>query len=192
MPSSGRDSYRRSKAGPWVQQEALPFSRTRRLVFLAVLVALAVALHVLEGLLPNPVPVPGAKLGLANIITLVTLVMFGWKESLVVVVLRVIIGSLFGGSFLGLGFLLSLSGAVFSLLIMCFFMWFVGSLSLIGISVAGATAHNLAQVTVAAILTQTHQLFLALPVLLLISVPTGIFTGIAAKTVQNYLEYLPR
>lgn len=192
MPSSGRDSCRRPKAEPSVRQKALPFSRTRRLVLLAVLVALAVALHVLEGLLPNPVPIPGAKLGLANIITLVTLVMFGWKESLVVVVLRVAIGSLFSGSFLGLGFLLSLSGAVFSLVIMFILMWLVRSLSLIGISVAGAAAHNLAQVTVAAILTQTNQLLLVLPVLLLISVPTGIFTGIAAKTVQNYLGLLPR
>ena len=77
--------------------------KTRKLVLLAVLVSIATALHAVELLFPNPFPVPGAKLGLANIITLITLEVFGWKEGLVVVVLRVFIGSLLG-NFLGLGF----------------------------------------------------------------------------------------
>lgn len=197
MPSSGKtskvlDSRKEPNGEKDSQQKGLPYSRTRRLVLLAVFVALAVALHVLEGLVPVPVPVPGAKLGLANIVTLITLVMFGWKESLAVVLLRVSIGTLFGGSFMGLGFLLAMSGAVFSLIIMYLLLAFCRSLSIIGVSVAGAVAHNLAQVTVAGILTQTPQLFFVLPVLLLIAVPAGSFTGIAAKTVLHYLKLLHR
>lgn len=157
--------------------------KTRKLVLLAVLVSLATALHSVELLFPNPFPVPGAKLGLANIITLITLEVFGWKEGLVVVVLRVFIGSLLGGTFLGLGFLLSFSGAVFSLLIMHFLFRYIPGLSVIGVSVGGAAAHNIAQVAAAAGLTQTTYLFYYLPFLLLISVPTGVFTGAAARAV---------
>ena len=165
-------------------------SKTKKLVLLGILVSLAAALHALEALIPNPVPIPGAKLGLANIITLVTLTLFGWREGVVVVVLRVLIGSLLGGTFLGLGFLLSFSGAVFSLLIMYGLIRFAPSFSVIGVSVGGAVAHNLAQVTIAALVTQTPYLYFFLPVLLLLSVPTGIFTGIAAKAVRNSLLHL--
>lgn len=157
--------------------------KTRKLVFLAVLAALATALHAVELMFPNPFPVPGAKLGLANIITLIILAVFGWGEGLVVVVLRVFIGSLLGGTFLGLGFLLSLSGAVFSLFIMYLLLRFVPGLSIIGVSVGGAAAHNTAQVTVAAVLTQTPYLYYYLPFLLLFSIPTGFFTGVAARAV---------
>lgn len=167
---------------------SIPMNRTRKLVLLAILVSLATGLHVLEGLFPNPVPIPGAKLGLANIITLITLTLFGWREGLLVALLRVFIGSFLGGTFLGLGFLLSLSGAVFSLLVMCGLFRFVPGLSIIGVSVGGAVAHNLAQVTVAALVTETPYLYYFLPVLLLLSVPTGIFIGAAAKSVRNYLQ----
>lgn len=177
-------------SGKAASNQALFFNDARKLVLLAVLVSLASALHVLEALIPNPVPIPGAKLGLANIITLVTLILFGWKEGLVVVLLRVLMGSLLGGTFLGLGFLLGLSGAVFSLFIMCGLLRWVRSLSLVGISVGGAASHNLAQVAAAVFLTQTPSLGYFLPVLLLISVPTGIFTGIAAKTLCNHLGKL--
>jgi len=159
----------------------------RKLVLLAILVSLATALHVIETLIPNPVPIPGAKLGLANIITLVSLRLFGWKEALLVVILRIITGSLLGGTFLGLGFLLSLSGGVFSLIVMFGLLRLIKGLSTVGVSVGGAASHNLAQVAVAAFLTHTVQLFYFLPVLLLLSIPTGVFTGIAARTVEEYL-----
>ena len=135
--------------------------KTRKLVLLAVLVSIATALHAVELLFPNPFPVPGAKLGLANIITLITLEVFGWKEGLVVVVLRVFIGSLLGGTFLGLGFLLSFSGAVFSLLIMHFLSRYIPGLSVIGVSVGGAAAHNMPRL----LLRRTHpnDIFVLLP-----------------------------
>lgn len=163
-------------------------NNTRKLVLLGLLVSLASALHVMEGLIPNPVPIPGAKLGLANIITLITLTLFGLKEGLVVVILRVMMGSLMGGIFLGLGFLLSISGGVFSLLVMYLLLRHIKGLSIVGVSVGGAASHNLAQVCAAAVLTQTAHLFYFLPVLLLLSVPTGIFTGIAARAVLDCIK----
>lgn len=158
---------------------------TKKLVFLSVLVALASALHYLELLFPNPFPVPGAKLGLANIISLVALAAFGLRDAMTVVLLRVFIGSLVGGTFLGLGFLLSLSGAVFSTLMMSLLLRYVRSLSIIGVSVAGSAVHNLSQVTAAAAITGTPYLFYYLPFLFLAAVPTGFVTGIAAKTILD-------
>lgn len=160
---------------------------TKKLVLLSVLTALAVALHTLELLIPYPFPIPGIKLGLANIVTLVTLAGFGFREGMAVALLRVIIGSFLGGAFLGLAFLLGLSGAVFSTLIMYALMRYSKTLSIIGISVAGSAAHNLAQVTAAAILTHTPFLFYYLPILILAAIPAGYFTGVAAKAAGRCL-----
>lgn len=165
--------------------DTVPMKGTKKLVFLSVLVALASALHYLELFLPNPFPVPGAKLGLANIISLVALAAFGLRDAMTVVLLRVFIGSLVGGTFLGLGFLLSLSGAVFSTLMMSLLLRYVRSLSIIGVSVAGSAVHNLSQVTAAAAITGTPYLFYYLPFLFLAAVPTGFVTGIAAKTILD-------
>lgn len=158
---------------------------TKKLVYLSVLVALASALHYLELFFPNPFPVPGAKLGLANIVSLIALAAFGLRDAMTVGILRVFIGSLVGGTFLGLGFLLSLSGAVVSTLVMYVLLRHFSSLSVIGVSVAGAAAHNLAQVTAAAAITGTPYLFYYLPFLFLAAVPTGFVTGVAAKTVLD-------
>jgi riboflavin transporter FmnP len=76
---------------------------TKRLALIAMLVAQATILHYLEGLLPNPVPIPGVKLGLANIITLLALILYDFKTALNVVVLRTILGSLLNGTLFGVG-----------------------------------------------------------------------------------------
>ena len=85
---------------------------TRRVSLLGVLMALALALHVLEAQIPAPLP--WVKPGLANLMTLVALLTLGWRSALLVTFLRVLIGSLLVGSFLGPGFLLSLAGAAAS------------------------------------------------------------------------------
>ncbi len=157
--------------------------KTFRLVYLALLVAFAVALHTVEAVLPLPVPVPGARLGLANIITLLTLVLYGWRSALTVAALRSVLGSLLAGSFLGFGFYLSLGGAVTSSLAMAlvFPFYLRGKITLVSVSLAGAAVFNLVQLGLAAILVQNVVLFRGyLPFLLLLSVPTGIFTGLAA------------
>ncbi|MDF2571942.1 MAG: Heptaprenyl diphosphate synthase component [Sporomusa sp.] len=157
-------------------------NRTRRLVLLALLVAMSATLHVVESWLPVPMPVPGAKLGLANIISLLALIIFGWQEALYVAVARVLIGSLFGGALFGPAFIMSMGGALISVLVMTYTYNNYGRLfSLVGVSVSGAVAHNIGQVVLAAILVYSLGLLWYIPYLLLFAVPTGLFTGLAVN-----------
>ncbi|HWR07982.1 Gx transporter family protein [Sporomusa sp.] len=159
-------------------------SKTKRLVIVALLVAMAATLHVIEGWLPVPMPVPGAKLGLANTISLVALVIFGWQEAIYIAVTRVLIGSLFGGALFGPSFIMSMGGALISIIVMTHIYNHYGHIfSLVGVSVAGAVAHNIAQVALAAIIVYSPGLLWYVPYLLLFAIPTGLFTGLAV----NYL-----
>ncbi len=157
-------------------------SRTKRLVLLALLVAMASAVHVLESRFPLPVPVPGVKLGLANIVSLLAIVILGWQDAVYIAVTRVTIGSLFGGSLLGPAFVMSLGGALVSIFIMAYIRRsYQKVFSLVGVSLFGAAAHNLAQVVLAAALVNSSGLLWYLPYLLLFAVPTGLCTGLAAN-----------
>lgn len=156
--------------------------KTKRLVLLGLLVAMAAALHVVESQLPMPVPVPGAKLGLANIISLLAILMLGWQDAVYIAVARVCIGSLFGGSLLGPAFFMSMGGALASIFIMVY-IWnnYQGIFSLAGVSLFGAAVHNITQVILAAVLVHSLGLLWYLPYLLVFAVPTGLFTGLAAN-----------
>ena len=148
---------------------------------LAMLLALGIVLHVLEGAFLPPLPVPGAKMGLANIVTLLALLAYGWRWGLLVGVLRVMLGTLLSGTFLSLGFMLALSGAVCSALVMAAGQRLLGErLGAVGLSVLGAVSHNLAQLAVFALWARQGGVFYYLPPLLLFAGPTGLFTGLAA------------
>lgn len=125
-----------------------PGGRARaQMVQVALLVSLATCLHYLEGFLP-PVPVPGARLGLANLVTTVTLYALGRLPALAVAALRSLLGSLLGGKFLGLGFAMSLAGATVSALAMGL-LGRCRSTSPVLASTVGGLVHNLTQVTIA-------------------------------------------
>lgn len=143
--------------------------------------AVAGVLHAVEGWLPLPVPVPGVKLGLANIISLVAIVLYGWRDALAVAAVRVVLGTLLGGAFLGPSFALAMSGALASTLAMAYACrrW-RPALSLVGVSVVGAAVHNLAQIGVAAVLVASASLLWYLPYLVLFALPTGLATGFTA------------
>ncbi len=165
MPSPG-EAQRPAPSGP-----SLPR--------LAMLLALGIVLHLVEGLFLGPLPVPGAKMGLANIVTLLALLAYGWRWALLLGVLRVALGSLLSGTFLSLGFLLALSGAVVSALVMAGGRRLGGErLGPVGISVLGAMSHNLAQLAVFALWARHAGVFYYLPALLLLAGPTGLFTGL--------------
>lgn len=158
--------------------------QTRKLLYLSLLVAGGTALHVFEGFLPALSALPGAKLGLANLVTLLTLTLFGPLETWWVVILRVLLGSLLGGTLLTTTFFLSLAGALGSTLVMLVAARVGrGILSLVGVSVLGAVAHNLSQLFMAAFLIQHLGIFFYLPYLLLFALPTGYFIGITASFV---------
>ena len=163
---------------------------TRRVTNLALLVSIGLVLSIIESTFPPLLPVPGAKLGLANIATVIALYMFGPWMALEVTVLRALIGGLLRGSVVGL--FLSFSGGLVSTLVMIFiYVLFDGTFSMVGVSVAGAVAHNVVQLLAAYLLVRNLALFFYMPYLILIAVPTGLFVGFAARRVTLSLEGLP-
>lgn len=154
------------------------------LTYMAVLVTSAVVIHTAEAALPLPMPVPGVRLGLANIITLLAVVLYGVNAGLLVAVLRTVLGSFFTGGFLGFGFWLALAGGIASCLVMALALLLVrrGYISLVSVSVLGAVAHNLTQISVASLIISNLTLLRGYyPLLILLAVPTGIFTGVAVS-----------
>ena len=153
------------------------------------LITFALIIHTVESLLPT-LPVYGAKLGLANVITLLAFVMYDFSAALFIGVTRTILGSIFAGTFMGTAFYLSFSGAVISTLAMAagMYLWRRGKISLIAVSIMGAVAHNTAQVTVASLLIGNFgPMRVYLPLLLLLAIPTGFFTGLAVTYSQKAL-----
>lgn len=150
---------------------------TRKTVLLGILIALALALHMVERALPLPIlPVPGVKLGLANIVTLLASFILPLPEVTLLVIGRTILAAAFGGGISG--FLFSLVGGLLSMLVMYLLIqranrWF----SLPAISVVGALFHNLGQLMVAAFIVRTAGIFLYLPLLLLSAGLTGLAVG---------------
>lgn len=163
------------------------------MVRIALLITLALVIHVAESAVPVPIAIPGAKLGLANVVTLLAFVLYGLPTALFVAVIRTILGSIFAGTFLGPGFVLSFSGAIVSTLVMAIgiALWRKNKLSLVVVSIMGAAAHNTTQVTIAALLfvENIYLIPLYLPMLLLIAIPTGFFTGLAVTYTHKALPY---
>lgn len=161
---------------------------TRRMVFMALLVAMGTAMHLVEGMLAIPLPFPGVKLGLANIVTLLAIYLYGFREGLTVAVMRVLLGSLISGMFLSPGFLLGLTGAISSTLVMALLLKQTRCFSMIGISMAGATAHNMGQLLVASLILQNSAVIYYVPVLLLAGIPTGLCTGFLLNSLLKHNE----
>lgn len=151
-------------------------NKTRKLVILSILVSQALVLSIIERAIPVPIPVPGIKLGLANIVSLFTIIIFGLKETLVVVALRTFLGSVFGGGVSA--FLYSISGGILSAIVM-YFMYkkFKNSFSMPTISIVGALFHNIGQLAVASLVVSNARLFYYLPILGISAVFTGILIG---------------
>lgn len=162
-------------------------TRSQSMARTALLVALASVLHVAEALIPIPYVVPGAKLGLANVVALYAVIALGFKFAIGVSFLRTLVGSLLSGTFLSTGYYLSVSGALFSTIVMAL-VWRAakGKVSVVGVSVAGSFSHNLAQLITAAFLLRTPGVFFYLPYLLAFAIPTGIFVGLLAGRVIWY------
>lgn len=150
-----------------------------RLTRCAVLTALALALSAAEGLVPLTVlfPLPGLRLGLANLVTVYALCRLSGREALLILLARCLLGALVGGSLMALAF--SLTGGLLALGSMALLLRAPG-LSLFGVSVAGAAAHNTGQILAALAVLRSPAPLVYLPPLLLCSLATGAVTGAAS------------
>ena len=150
------------------------------------MIALALSLSYIERFIPLQlvVPLPGVKLGLANIVTMIALYMLNTKSAYTILIPRCILGSVFGGGITGLAF--SMLGGVMALGVMAAakrVRWF----SVYGVSILGAAAHNIGQILAAMLLMRSVYIGAYLPYLLIISVFTGLMTGIACAGVLRTL-----
>lgn len=161
----------------------------KKLTLCGMLTALAVVLSLVERLFPLDaiVPVPGVKLGLANVVTLFALTRLRPRDALAILLCRVALSSLLMGSVTA--FLFSLFGGLLALAVMGLLLRAEGKFcSVLGVSVAGAAAHNIGQIAAAVIWMKTTAVVAYLPWLLVMSVPLGLVTGLTAAIVLAHLQ----
>ena len=156
--------------------------KVQKMALLGVLTAAAIVIAILESFIPS-VGIPGVKLGLANIVILIILYELGIVEAVIVNVLRVIVVGLVRGTFLSMGFLMSLTGCALSLGIMIVFYVLIKKFSIIGVSVIGSVFHVTGQILIAMIFLGTAYIVLYLPIIAISAIITGVFVGIVAQLI---------
>ena len=161
--------------------------KTRKLVFMALLTALSLGIWVIEAQIPPLVPVPGVKLGLANIVVVFAIYMLGARYALYLNLARIVLaGLLFGSPF---STLYALCGGLLSLGAMLILKR-TNLFSVIGVSMAGGFFHNLGQLIAAAVIVKTPQVVSYLPVLVFSGIAAGIVNGIIATFCMEKLKHL--
>ena len=158
---------------------------TKRLTKCALLTAVALTIFVAEAQIPLPLPVPWMKLGLANIVTVYAMFALGPGDTLMILLSRVILGSLFTG---GMTLAYSLTGGLCCYLVMLPLRKLLTEKQLWVCGALGAAAHNLGQMGAAVLIARTPQLVLYLPWLLLAGIPAGAFTGLCAQLLLGRMK----
>lgn len=162
---------------------------TKKIALCGVLTALAMIFSYIESVIPVPIPVPGIKLGVANIAVITILYVLGVKEAIVINLLRIVLTSLLFGNVNS--FLFSISGAALSLTIMII-MKKLDFFSCIGVSVYGGVMHNIGQIIAAVFIMGSEAIVFYLPVLIVSGVFTGVVigvvSGIVAKRVRKVVS----
>ena len=157
---------------------------TRRLAFGAMFTALALIFSYVEFLLPLPVPVPGIKLGLANLVIIIAIYRMSFKYAFTINCVRIVAsGLLFSGVF---GMLYSFAGGILSLVVM-YVLYRTGRFSMVGISMAGGVMHNLGQLLTACLIVSSISLMSYFAVLLFSGLISGILIGIMAYNIEKRL-----
>ena len=157
--------------------------KTRKLTRMALLTAIALTIFMVEAQIPPLVPLPGVKLGLANIVTVYAVFAMGPREAAAILFCRIFLGSVFAGNFSSI--LYSAAGGTLAILVTILLrrvltrkqLWVAGAL--------GAVAHSAGQVAMAVLVTGTPGIAVYFPMLAAISIVTGVFTGLCAQLLVN-------
>lgn len=165
--------------------------KTSKMVYIGLLVAQALVLYIIERTIPVHFITPGAKLGLANLITVIALyTLDSKKDAFLVLFLRLTLSTMFGGNLSS--FMYSAAGGILSFLSMVIVKdLFKDKVSIIGVSSAGAIFHNVGQLIIASLIVKNIGVMLYLPILSTIGIGTGIFIGITANYAVAHLRKLP-
>lgn len=160
---------------------------TARLTRIAVYIALALILGLIEGLIPPLfVFAPGAKIGLGNIVTLTAIICLGYFDAGVILIVRCVFGAIFSGNYFGMVY--SLGGGASAMLVMSLlYKFFSGKLSILSISIAGAVVHNTVQTFIASLVMSQINYMLLLPFMLIASTLAGIVVGLSVFFIIKYI-----
>ncbi len=160
--------------------------RKKAVAYFGMFLALALILSYVESLVPISLGIPGVKLGLANLITVIVLYRIGAREAFLLSLLRVTIaGFLFGNLF---AILYSMAGACASLAVMVLLKR-IGTFSIIGVSIAGGVFHNIGQLVVAMLVLQSVSLVYYFAVLMIAGLVTGFLIGVLSLETMKRLRF---
>ena len=158
--------------------------KTKKIAFASLFTVLALMFSYIESLFPLPVPIPGIKIGIANLVILIALYRFNFKIAFLINMVRIVVsGLLFSGLF---GIIYSFAGGMLSLFIMYILMK-TKLFSMVGVSMAGGVMHNLGQLFVACIIMETPSLMSYFSVLLFSGIISGIVIGVIAYLIERRL-----
>ena len=167
----------------YIFRKAVKTMKTKKMTTLSLLTAIALTIFMVEAQIPALVPIPGVKMGLANIVTVFVVFAIGAKEGVLVLAARIFLGAVFAGNFSTIFY--SAAGGACAILVTILLkkiltkkqLWVAGAL--------GAIAHSIGQMAMAITLTATPGLVVYLPVMIVISILTGTFTGLCAQFLVN-------
>lgn len=159
----------------------------RRFTRITMLLSLCVVLNIIESFIPIVGgSIPGVKIGLANIIVLLVLYLFSFKEAMYISVLKVVLVGILRTGIFSMTFSFSLGGSILSVIVMNLAK--KTNLSVVGVSILGSISHSIGQIMISIILIKNIYIIYYIPWLLLFALPTGILTGLISKTLINSLE----
>lgn len=162
--------------------------KTTKIAQLGLLTAIALTVFLIEAQIPPLVPIPGVKLGLANIVTVFAVFLLGAKSGAAVLFCRIFLGAIFSGNFSTVFY--SAAGGLCAIVITIYLRKILTKRQIWVAGVLGAIAHSVGQMAMAIALTQTPSLLIYLPVMIAISIITGLFTGLCAQLLLNRGESL--
>ena len=163
-------------------------NNTNRLVKMSLLSVLSLSLFVIETKIPNLIPIPGIKLGLANIVTVWAIYKFKPSETAMIVLVRIVLGSIFCGTALSL--IYSICGASACFIVSMALKKIIPAEKIWLTSIIGAISHNFGQIVAAALILKTPAIFVYIPALLLSGVVSGLFCGLCAMFTEKTLHKL--
>ena len=157
----------------------------KRLTTLALLTTIALTIFVVESAIPTLVPIPGVKLGLANIVTLFVLKRYKVSDAAIVLAMRIILATIFTGQ--AVSFIYSVIGGFLCLIVMAAVNKLLRGQYIFLTGILGAVSHNAGQILAAFFILRLSGIFAYMPFLVISGVITGLFTGLVCFFADKYI-----
>ena len=157
--------------------------KVKKLTVMALLCAIALTIFMIEAQIPPVIPIPGVKLGLSNIVTVFSVFVLGPLEAAVILFGRIFLGAVFAGNFSSI--LYSASGGLLAILVTIGLRRILSVRQLWVAGCLGAIAHSVGQMTAAVLVMGTISIAIYLPIMIVCSIVTGLFTGLCAQLLVN-------